>query len=97
MDAQFGNHTNDLTDVSGMQDDALGLTIVTFRRKLLTGDSWDVALRPGAVTQVVWAINRHGSDNFLVYHGPVRGRALARARHSTTRLARVRLARRQRS
>ena len=67
-----GNHTEDLYDVRGTQDVAGTRTTIFFKRKLVTGDSWDVPITEGEM-EVVWAMNRQGQDSFFSYHGPIRG------------------------
>lgn len=51
--------TNDLLDVTGGEKD--GIFSVEFRRKLVTGDSWDKPLHPGN-NAIIWALG----SNFKV-------------------------------
>ncbi|KAL1520672.1 hypothetical protein AB1Y20_022242 [Prymnesium parvum] len=73
QDAQSGDHSNDVYDVGGTEDDTAGLTTVWFTRKLVTNDTWDYKISPGTELPVIFAYSRKNVDSFLHYHGPTRG------------------------
>jgi len=73
QDAQSGDHSNDVYDVGGTEDDTSGLTTVWFTRKLVTNDTWDYKISPGTELPVIFAYSRKNVDSFLHYHGPTRG------------------------
>lgn len=62
--------TDDLFDVSG--EEALGVTLLRFKRKLNTSSAFDWPITHGS-TGCVYAFNSGDSDSLSSYHGPTRG------------------------
>ena len=73
-DSQTAPHTDDLYDIGGEErvEDGQALTMLRFKRRLVTNDSWDRPIVPGRLP-VVYAYNQRGEDDWALYHGPSRG------------------------
>ncbi|KAL1511740.1 hypothetical protein AB1Y20_005028 [Prymnesium parvum] len=73
-DRLFANHTENViqASVSGYEDAAAGISVVTFKRNFTSDDAWDFPLAPGELT-VVFALSQLNSDDLATYHGPSRG------------------------
>jgi len=61
---------HDIYNVTGAEVD--GITILRFKRALVTGDVEDHPIVQGPIP-VVYALNRQSSDDAALYHGPSRG------------------------
>jgi len=71
MDVDY-QHTNDITDVGGYEDEENGITTLFFKRKLTSDDDWDHQIVQGEM-QVIFAWSANGDDSLSHYHGPARG------------------------
>ena len=71
-DIAVTNGTEDLYDISGLENATSGITTIMFKRKLESNDPNDYTIRPGPMPSV-FAFNRQNSDLLTSYHGPTRG------------------------
>lgn len=68
-DTELGG-TSDVTTVSGHETD--GVTSITFRIPLDSGDPYDTVLTEGATTRIILAYGRDGDNSFTGHHAWVK-------------------------
>jgi hypothetical protein len=66
-DAELGGKNN-LSDTSGTETD--GVTTLSFRMPMVSGDDNDRSLTEGALTTIILAHGPDGADDLSTYHGP---------------------------